>query len=57
VNALARFFQNAKAAAEPTPQQVKAREWLPDSMLFPAVDRDAPIEAEDTEPVEDESDE
>ena len=57
VNALARFFQNAKAAAEPTPQQVKAREWLPDAMLFPAVDRDAPAEADDTEPVEDESDE
>jgi ParB family chromosome partitioning protein len=57
VNALARFFQNAKAAAEPTAQQVKAREWLPDAMLFPAVDRDAPAEAEDAEPVEDENDE
>jgi ParB family transcriptional regulator, chromosome partitioning protein len=50
VNALARFFQTAKAAAEPTPQQVKARDWLPEAMLFPAVDRDAPAEvAEETD--------
>ena len=47
VNCLIRHFQSAKAAAEPTPAQKKAREWLPEAMLFPAVDRDAPAEAED----------
>ena len=46
VNCLIRHFQSAKAAAEPTPAQCKAREWLPEAMLFPAVDRDAPAEAE-----------
>jgi len=46
VNALARFFQSAKAAAEPTPQQIKAREWQPEAMLFPAVDRNALVETE-----------
>lgn len=38
VNALARYFQSAKAEAEPTEQQIRAREWLPEAMLFPAVD-------------------
>jgi len=38
VNCLIRHFQGAKAAAEPTPAQRKAREWLPEAMLFPAVD-------------------
>jgi ParB family transcriptional regulator, chromosome partitioning protein len=47
VNALARHFQTARAAAAPTPAQRKAREWLPEAMLFPAVDADAPAEAED----------
>jgi ParB family chromosome partitioning protein len=46
VNGLARHFQSAKAATEPTPAQQKAREWLPAAMLFPAVDQDAPAEAE-----------
>ncbi len=46
VNCLIRHFQNAKAAAEPTPAQIKAREWLPEAMLFPAVDRDAPAATE-----------
>jgi hypothetical protein len=27
--------------------QQKAREWLPDAMRFPAIDPDAPAEAED----------
>jgi ParB family transcriptional regulator, chromosome partitioning protein len=53
VNCLIRHFQSAKAAAEPTPAQQKARDWLPEAMLFPAVDRDAPAEAE----IEPESDE
>jgi ParB family chromosome partitioning protein len=38
VNALARYFQTAKAENDPTAQQQKAREWLPEAMLFPAVD-------------------
>jgi hypothetical protein len=41
VNALLRHFANAHAAAEPTPAQRKAIEWLPEAMLFPAVDPDA----------------
>jgi ParB family chromosome partitioning protein len=56
VNALVRFFLSAKAAAEPTPQQIRALEWLPEAMLFPAVDRDAPVEAEE-DSVDEESDE
>jgi ParB family chromosome partitioning protein len=46
VNCLIRHFQSAKAAAAPTPAQQKARDWLPDAMLFPAVDRDAAAETE-----------
>ena len=38
VNALVRYFQSAKAEGEPTAQQQKARDWLPEAMLFPAVD-------------------
>lgn len=38
VNALARFFEAAKSASDPTEQQRKARQWLPEAMLFPAVD-------------------
>lgn len=41
VNGLSQFFRNAEAAAEPTPAQEKARAWLPEAMLFPAVDPDA----------------
>jgi hypothetical protein len=47
VNCLIRHFENARAAATPTPAQQKAREWLPDAMLFPAVDPDATTESED----------
>jgi ParB family chromosome partitioning protein len=36
VTGFSRFFQNARAAAEPTGPQSKAREWLPGCMLFPA---------------------
>ena len=43
VNALARHFQSAEAAAEPTPAQQKARDWLPEAMLFPAVDPTAAV--------------
>ena len=41
VNSLLRHFAGAHAAADPTPAQRKAREWLPEAMLFPAVDPDA----------------
>lgn len=34
VNALARYFEGAKAASDPTAQQITAREWLPEAMLF-----------------------
>ena len=54
VNCLIRHFQSAKAAAEPTPAQQKARDWLPEAMLFPAVDRDAPAQTEDEPDSEDE---
>ena len=47
VNCLIRHFESARSAAEPTPPQQKAREWLPDAMRFPTVDPDARAEAED----------
>jgi ParB family chromosome partitioning protein len=54
VNCLIRHFQSAKAAAAPTPAQCKAQQWLPEAMLFPAVDRDAPAQTEDEPDSEDE---
>jgi ParB family chromosome partitioning protein len=50
VNCLIRHFESARATAEPTPAQQKAREWLPDTMLFPAVNPDAPAVPEDESP-------
>jgi ParB family chromosome partitioning protein len=47
VNCLIRHFESARAAAMPTPAQEKAQEWLPDAMLFPAVDPNAAIEPDD----------
>jgi hypothetical protein len=47
VNCLIRHFESARAAATPTPAQAKAREWLPEAMLFPAVDSDVTTESED----------
>jgi ParB family chromosome partitioning protein len=47
VSSLIRHFQNAFLASDPTPSQQKARSWLPEAMLFPAVDRDAPASTED----------
>ncbi len=41
VNALLRHFASAHAAPEPSPAQRKAIEWLPEAMLFPAIDPDA----------------
>jgi ParB family chromosome partitioning protein len=52
VNALARYFESAKAASDPTEQQQKARAWLPEAMLFPAVDPNMSTE----EDVDEESD-
>jgi len=52
-SSLVRHFVNAHSTAEPTEAQRKAREWLPEAMLFPAVDRDAPAEAEVDEQEED----
>jgi ParB family transcriptional regulator, chromosome partitioning protein len=44
VNCLIRHYESARATATPTQAQRKAREWLPDAMLFPAVDPDAAAE-------------
>lgn len=44
VSALVKHFQNAMTASDPLPSQIKAREWLPDAMLFPAVDPGAPVD-------------
>lgn len=41
VNALLRHFAKAYAAADPSAVQIRAREWLPEAMLFPAVNPDA----------------
>ena len=46
-SSLVRHFVNAHSTAEPTEAQRKAREWLPEAMLFPAVDPGAPAEVED----------
>jgi len=46
-SSLVRHFVNAHSTAEPTEAQRKAREWLPEAMLFPAVDANAPAEVED----------
>ncbi len=46
VNGLLRHFEQARQSAEPTPAQQKARAWLPEAMLFPAVDPDAASTAE-----------
>jgi ParB family chromosome partitioning protein len=47
VNCLIRHFQSAHTTATPTPAQTKARAWLPEAMLFPAIDADASIVTED----------
>jgi ParB family transcriptional regulator, chromosome partitioning protein len=41
VNSLLYHFQHAHAADAPSPAQIKAREWLPPVMAFPAVVPDA----------------
>jgi ParB family chromosome partitioning protein len=54
---LLRHFANAHATSDPTPAQIKAREWLPEAMLFPAIDPDAQNAPGHEEPDEDEPDE
>lgn len=49
VAALVKHFQNAVIADDPLPSQIKAREWLPEAMLFPAVDPSAPAELPDVD--------
>ena len=41
VGSLLRHFAGAHAAAEPTPAQRKALEWLPEALLSPAVNPSA----------------
>lgn len=47
ITALVKHFQNAMTASDPLPSQIKAREWLPEAMLFPAVDPSAPVVTDD----------
>lgn len=46
VNALLRHFDAARTAVDPTPAQLKARNWLPEAMAFPAIDPDAAASAQ-----------
>lgn len=45
VAALVKHFEGAMSATDPLPSQIKAREWLPEAMLFPAVDPNGDNEA------------
>jgi len=54
VSCLIRYFQTAQATDAPTAAQQKARDWLPEAMLFPAVDPNGPIAPERDEADEDE---
>jgi ParB family transcriptional regulator, chromosome partitioning protein len=56
VSCLIRYFQTAQATNASTEAQQKARDWLPDSLLFPAVDPNGPIAPEQDEADEDEID-
>lgn len=62
IGSLLRHFTLAFDAAEPNAAQVKAKAWLPDAMLFPAIDPQAQSaqaedEAADEEPEESADDE
>lgn len=57
VNALARYFESAKAANDPTEQQRKALVWLPEAMLFPAVDPNMATQDDIDEGIDDEDSE
>ena len=45
VASLVKHVQGAMTASDPTPSQIKAKEWLPEAMLFPAVDPNASAES------------
>jgi ParB family chromosome partitioning protein len=47
IGSLLRHFTLAYSAAEPNAAQEKARGWLPDAMLFPAIDPQANVVADD----------
>lgn len=40
VKKLTKFFQSAKKAKKPTGSDIKANDWLPEAMAFPAIDPD-----------------
>jgi ParB family transcriptional regulator, chromosome partitioning protein len=50
VNALLRHFEQARQASAPNEAQTKAISWLPEAMLFPAIDPDAREASVDDEP-------
>jgi ParB family chromosome partitioning protein len=54
ISSLVRHFVNAHGTTEPTEAQRKAREWLPEAMLFPAVDPNVSVEVEDEADSDDE---
>ena len=47
VACLVKHFQSTMTASDPLPSQIKAKQWLPEAMLFPAVDPSAPVIAND----------
>lgn len=57
VKSLTKFFQSAKKAKKPTETDLKANDWLPEAMNFPAIDPDRkePEAADMDEDFEDEA--
>ena len=54
VGRLTKYFSKAKKAKKPTDAEVKARNWLPEAMQFPAIDPDGKGIQEPEESYEDE---
>ncbi len=54
VNGLLRHFEQARQVSTPTESQRKAQAWLPEAMLFPAVDPDAGVAAAADDDTDDE---
>ena len=46
---LIRYFQTTRATDDPTAAQRKARDWLPEALLFPAVDPNGPTVQDEDE--------